>query len=105
MRLKFETSAHRLLLGPLGQAALGRLLTEHHRLLSVGLDVSLPEIDAHLADGIAVGAAGGKINGSRCGGSFFVLCPGRGEQMRQFYQSLNLRADIVRVGHGVEVQQ
>ncbi|MCX7719263.1 MAG: hypothetical protein N2111_12805 [Candidatus Sumerlaeaceae bacterium] len=93
------------MLVPPDQAALGRLLTEHHRLLSVGLDVSLPEIDAHLADGMAVGAAGGKINGSGCGGSFFVLCPGRGEQMQEFYQSLNLRADIVRIGQGVEVQQ
>jgi galactokinase len=97
--------ARQFLLSSPDQAALGRLLTDHHRRLSAERDVSLPETDAHLAAGMVAGAAGGKINGSGCGGSFFVLCPGRGQQMQQLYQSCSLRADIVRIGYGVEVQQ
>jgi len=83
---------------------LGVLLSRHHDQLSRNLGVSLPEIDRHLARGIGAGALGGKINGSGCGGSFFLMCPGQGARIAALYRGVGLSAHVVRIGKGVAVE-
>ncbi|MDK2971457.1 MAG: galactokinase [Candidatus Sumerlaeota bacterium] len=80
---------------------LGRLLSEHHVQLSRNLGVSLPAIDDLLARGIAAGALGGKINGSGGGGSLFLFCPGRSNEIAALYQGMGLRAFAVAVSSGL----
>lgn len=84
--------------------ALGALLTDHHKQLSNNLGVSLPEIDDLIAQGLAAGALGGKINGSGCGGSFFLLAPGRGDEIAALYRQLGYAAHVVRIGAGLELE-
>lgn len=81
----------------------GALLTRHQEQLSRNLGTSLPQIDALLESGLQAGALGGKINGSGCGGSFFLYCPGTAERVRDHYRSMGLKAWIVRVDQGVRV--
>lgn len=82
---------------------LGQLLDEHHRNLSQLIGVSHPQIDEYLEQGRRSGALGGKINGSGCGGSFFLLAPGRGEALRQLYRELGLRSWVVQPSSGVRI--
>ncbi len=95
-------SARRTLKETTDSRLLGDLLNRHHREL-VKLGVSHPEIDRLLLLGGDYGALGGKINGSGGGGSFFVLAPGRGELVQDFYEALGLQAMVVRIGNGVSV--
>lgn len=83
-------------------ARLGELLTHHHRKL-IQLGTSHPVIDALLEDALREGALGGKINGSGCGGSFFVLCPGMGEKLQRYFTTRGYRSWIVRIGSGLRV--
>lgn len=85
-------------------AGLGALLNKHHTQLSRNLGVSLPEIDDLIAQGLAAGALGGKINGSGCGGSFFLLAPRRGEEIAAMYRQLGYAAHVVRIGAGLETE-
>lgn len=82
---------------------LGELLTLHHRSL-IALGTSHPTIDRLLEAALEQGALGGKINGSGCGGSFFMLCPGRGEHLQQFFTRQGYRSWIVRIATGVDVR-
>lgn len=82
---------------------LGQLLSRHHWHLSHNLGVSLPQIDEMLRGALVAGALGGKINGSGCGGSFFVLCADNAAQVLEHFARLGNRAWIVRVGNGLEV--
>ncbi len=100
------TNAARQLLAhpPVNQSLLGQLLTKHHYNLSKLIKVSHPRIDEYLDEGLRLGALGGKINGSGCGGSFFFLAPGVAEELRQhFVRTHHLRAWIVRPSPGVQV--
>lgn len=83
---------------------LGQLLSRHHWHLSHNLGVSLPKIDELLRGGLLAGGLGGKINGSGCGGSFFVLCAeGMSLGVLGHFHKLGYRAWIVRPGPGLEV--
>ena len=88
---------------PVDQRELGRLLDKHHDNLSRLIGVSHPAIDDYLDAARRAGAYGGKINGSGCGGSFFVLTPGEGERFVELFHSKGLRAWIVRPAEGVKV--
>jgi galactokinase len=61
---------------PLDHARLGQLLTEHHANLRDAQRISTPKIDRMLDAALAVGALGGKINGSGGGGCMFAYAPG-----------------------------
>ncbi len=95
--------ARDILLRSKDQAVLGQLLTEHHRQLSINLGVSVDEIDEMIDHGIAAGAFGGKINGSGGGGSFFFLCPGKGEKLQKMFASKGYRCWIVGIGEGLRI--
>src|SRR5690606_1077009 len=83
---------------------LGRLLNHHQEQLSENLQVSLPPIDGWIAEALRHGALGGKINGSGCGGSFFLYCPGKTEELVGLFRGKGLRAWPVTVGEGLQIQ-
>jgi galactokinase len=95
--------AKHLLIESRDAKALGDLLNDHHHQLANHLGTSLPAIDEMLRFGRQQGALGGKINGSGCGGSFFLLCPGRGAEMQELYRLRGLKSHIIRIGGGVQV--
>lgn len=97
-------AARELLAHGVNDERLGKLLTEHHTHLSTQLGVSHPKIDALLEEGRLVGAMGGKINGSGCGGSFFLHTPGCGIVVHNHFFKQNYRAWIVRPTSGVEIR-
>ena len=84
------------------QEILGNLLTQQHENLSRHIKVSHPVIDKYLRQGLAYGALGGKINGSGCGGSFFLLAPAKGRLLQAFYKEhMGLNSWIVTPSEGV----
>ncbi|CAN5385837.1 galactokinase [soil metagenome] len=85
-------------------AGLGSLLNQHQHQLSKNLGVSLPEIDNLISEGMQHGALGGKINGSGCGGSFFLYCPGHSRELLDFYRAKGLRAWRIEVGDGLRIK-
>lgn len=97
--------AKELLSQGINDERLGKLLSEHHANLSRFLGVSHPAIDALLKEAVDRGATGGKINGSGCGGSFFVHAPNNARALQQHFREKGLRAWIVRPGAGVLVQE
>jgi len=97
-------AARELLAHGANDERLGQLLTQHHMHLSRQLGVSHPKIDALLEEARSVGATGGKINGSGCGGSFFVHAPGCGIALHNHFFKQNFRAWIVRPTSGVEIR-
>ena len=52
----------------------GELLNEHHSILDKTLNISTPRIELMLKSALQVGAYGGKINGSGCGGCIIAFC-------------------------------
>ncbi len=91
--------------GSVATGDIGSLLTSHHEYLSRNIEVSLPEIDRLIQLGLEAGALGGKINGSGCGGSFFLLCKSDGKDILDLYQKAGLRAWIVHPGSGVKIDR
>ena len=83
----------------------GRLLTEHHQVSDRLLKISTPKINRMLEQAIAVGAYGGKINGSGGGGCMFVYAPENGAQIAKAIETVGARAYIVNVDEGVKVHE
>ena len=50
------------------------LFGEHHSILDKILNISTPRIELMLKSALQVGAYGGKINGSSCGGCMIAFC-------------------------------
>jgi len=84
-------------------AALGRLLSEHHAQLRDGLDLSTPKIERMLNAALAAGALGGKVNGSGGGGCMFAYAPGREEAVAEAVLAEGGDATIVSVDDGVRI--
>ncbi|MCS7224813.1 MAG: GHMP kinase [Armatimonadetes bacterium] len=81
---------------------IGRMLTEHHRWLTV-LGVSTPRLNRLVEVCLAAGALGAKLNGSGGGGCLFALAPGREEQVAAAAEREGARSYIVRIASGAEV--
>jgi len=80
--------------------SLGRLLTEHHAQLRDGLDLSTDKIERMLSAAMAVGAQGGKVNGSGGGGCLFAYAPGCEEAVAEAMRREGGLPYIVRVDDG-----
>ncbi|HZP84076.1 MAG TPA: galactokinase family protein [Chthonomonadaceae bacterium] len=85
------------------QAALGRLLSEHHAQLRDGLDLSTDKIERMMNAALNAGALGGKVNGSGGGGCMFAYAPGHEEAVAEAIQREGGVPYIVRVDAGAQV--
>jgi galactokinase len=90
--------------GQVDPPALGRMLTEHHRHLSEGLQISTPLIDGMLQAALAAGALGGKLNGSGGGGCFFAYAPDNREEVRRACEQAGAEAWQVQIDEGARVK-
>jgi len=90
--------------GRVDPARLGAMLTEHHKHLRDGLDVSTEKIERLNQAALEAGALGAKINGSGGGGCMFAYAPGRQEQVKAAIEAAGGRAFIVNVDCGVKVE-
>lgn len=80
---------------------LGELLTEHHRQLRDGLQISTPKIERMINAALNAGALGAKINGSGGGGCMFAYAPEHAHAVAQAIQAQGGRAYIIHVDRGV----
>ncbi len=92
-----------------GQAtceAIGQRLTEHHRWLSEGIEVSTERIDTLLAQAAQLGACGGKINGSGGGGTAFAVFPeGKRHPAVEAFRATGTRVIPIKLGaEGVRIE-
>jgi mevalonate kinase len=75
---EFARRAADLLAGPGERGArlegLGELANAAQRLLA-GQELSTPELDGLLREGLSCGALGAKLSGAGGGGAFFLICP------------------------------
>ncbi|MAI23456.1 MAG: hypothetical protein CL828_05300 [Crocinitomicaceae bacterium] len=81
--------------------AIGHQLTEHHRWLSEGIQVSTNRIDALLRKALDLGACGGKINGSGGGGTAFAVFP-EGRQQTALKELRAAGARVIPIALGAE---
>lgn len=82
-------------------AALGRLISQHHAQLRDGLGISTPVIDDILDCAVTQGAWGGKINGSGGGGCCYVTAPDdRAEAIIDAVQSRGYPARRLHIDSG-----
>jgi galactokinase len=88
----------------LDERAFGDLLNEHQSILRSDLDISTPKIDRMLDAALAVGAFGGKINGSGGGGSMFVYAPEDPDVVAEAITMVGGKPYIVRVDDGTRVE-
>ena len=86
--------------------AIGQRLTEHHRWLSEGIEVSTERIDALLEQAAQLGACGGKINGSGGGGTAFAVFPkGKIQPAVEAFHATGTRVIPVNLGaEGVRIK-
>ena len=86
--------------------AIGQRLTEHHRWLSEGIDVSTERIDALLEQAAQFGACGGKINGSGGGGTAFAVFPdGKRQPAVDAFSATGARVIPINLGdEGVRIE-
>jgi galactokinase len=82
---------------------LGKLLTEHHKILSDKLKISTAKIDHMLEEAIRAGAYGGKINGSGGGGCMFVYAPENPSGIAQAIESARGMAYIIKIDQGLKI--
>jgi len=83
---------------------LGEMLLEHQCELREGIGVSHPKLDSLVDASIAAGAAGGKLNGSGCGGAMFAYAPGCQQQVKTAIDAAGGRGYITAVRDGVTVE-
>jgi galactokinase len=83
---------------------LGRLLSEHHRILDRMQGISTGKINRMLDAAIRAGAMGGKINGSGGGGCMFVYAPDDPERAAHAIEQEGGKAYIMHVDPGVRVE-
>ena len=87
----------------LDQNVFGRLLHDHHKVLSECLKVSTPKIEYMLKSAMEAGAFGGKINGSGGGGCMFAYCPEDPERVKLAIENVGGSARIVYAAAGTRV--
>jgi len=82
---------------------LGELLNEHQNVLRDVLKISTPKIDRMLAAARAMGAYGGKINGSGGGGCMFVYAPDEPSLVARAIEREGGTAYVVTTGEGTRL--
>ena len=85
-------------------AQFGQMLLDHQCQLREGIGVSHPKLDRLIAAGVAAGAAGGKLNGSGCGGAMFAYAPGCQQQVKTAIDAAGGQGYITVVRNGVTVE-
>ena len=79
---------------------IGKLLNEHHFVLSNVLGISTPKIDGMIKSAIDGGAYGGKINGSGGGGCMFAYAPDDPERVKIAIENAGGEAYIINADSG-----
>ena len=70
------------------------LFGEHHSILDEILNISTPKIELMLKSALQVGAYGGKINGSGCGGCTIAFCLENLSEVKKAIEKLGGKAHI-----------
>lgn len=91
-------------LGRGDEAAIGRLLLDHHAQLRDGLDLSTEKIERMLEAALSAGALGGKVNGSGGGGCMFAYCPGKEEAVAEAILREGGKPYVVSVDDGARLE-
>ena len=78
----------------------GRLLTEHHRMLNDPLQISTPKIEGMIEAALNAGAYGAKINGSGGGGCMFAYAPENPEKVKEAIENAGGEAFIINIDAG-----
>lgn len=86
--------------GAMTDETLGKLLSEHHRILRDLLQISTPKIERMLSAAIEAGALGGKINGSGGGGCMFVYAPENPQKVADAIDAVGGRSFIIKIDQG-----
>lgn len=79
---------------------IGKLLNEHHIVLSNVLGISTPKIDGMIKAAIDGGAYGGKINGSGGGGCMFAYAPEDPKKVKNAIEKAGGEAFIINADSG-----
>ena len=79
---------------------IGKLLNEHHNVLSTVLGISTSKIDGMIKSAITNGAYGGKINGSGGGGCMFAYTPEDPERVKTAIENAGGEAYIIHSDSG-----
>jgi galactokinase len=80
---------------------LGRMLTEHHRILRDEMDRSTPKIEKMITSALEAGALGCKINGSGGGGSMMAYCNRNDGEIASAIEQSGGKAYFVKVSTGL----
>jgi len=86
------------------QNEFGKLLYEHHKILSKYLGVSTPLIDQTIEGCIHLGALGGKIVGSGGGGCFIIYFREEPGHILEYLQTLGMESFVVEQDEGTRVE-
>ena len=73
------------------------LFGEHHSILDEILNISTPKIELMLKSELQVGAYGGKINGSGCGGCMIAFCLENLSEVKKAIEKLGGKAHIAYI--------
>ncbi len=90
---------------PLDHRRIGRLLSEHQKVLRDALKISTPKIDRMIDAAVGAGAFGAKINGSGGGGCMFAYAPEHPERIAEAIRHAGGDAFIIRADSGVRYEQ
>ena len=82
---------------------IGRLLNEHHFMLSRYLDISTPKIERMIEAALNAGAVGAKINGSGGGGCMFAYAPDDPESVAVAIEQAGGKAYIIDIDEGTRI--
>jgi galactokinase len=80
---------------------LGRMFTEHHRILRDEMGRSTPKIEMMITSALEAGALGCKINGSGGGGSMMAYCNRKEGEIASAIEQSGGKAYIVKVSAGL----
>ena len=83
------------------QKGIGKLLTEHHEILSRDLKISTNKIDTMIEAALDAGAYGAKINGSGGGGCMFAYAPENPAKVAENIKKAGGKAYLVTADRGV----
>lgn len=89
--------------GTMADETLGKLLSEHHRILRDLLQISTPKIERMLSAAMDAGALGGKINGSGGGGCMFVYAPNDPQKVADAIDAVGGQSYVIKIDRGTVV--
>jgi galactokinase len=82
----------------------GKLLSQHHANLHLAKKISTTKIERMIANALAAGALGAKINGSGGGGCMFAYAPHNPEKVAKAIEEAGGKAYIITVDNGTCVE-